>query len=509
MFAFKFNCFAVVLTAVILTATAFAAPSADLAPGRMAVTLNLSITGETDRSLVSGLRQCLISHLEYYFWKKGWEAEIVDSDTLSTLPESDRELNNAGFKYSAEIGGKITCRRFGTPLLDDCLQWPFPDFEISSHLRLTIRDLCGGGLIYSGKPVTMSSLKRWLFFDGVNIERQPRELPNFVFMRQIEQMMSELPLCHYQNEPAAKALEVEIYAEEFDSDLELAFDYASRIFHRDFGLELKILNKSKIGLTPGPLDRLEDVFREGRNILSSKNGPMRVIIYRITDPDKVFISRDRIQVGLADVGYRLAVVTALEMPGEDYNSFRAMQIGQLLVHEISHLCGAVDVADDNSIMCGYSSWVSSGHFDPLNRRIVSEVGLHGGRPGPIADYLAFIAEGLERGDYTLVDFPHMYFQFQNLNEPGIISEACRVGQFGRALPYAVKGFQDYILKNYESSRDNFYKCLALLENNGAVHYYLSLVTTGALADFHARKSAEAGFYPARVGYNAAIRQAFR
>ena len=92
----------------------------------------------------------------------------------------------------------------------------------------------------------------------------------------------------------------------------------------------------------------------------------------------------------------------------------------------------------------------------------------------------------------------MFFRFQNLNDQHVISRACRAGDFGRALPYAIEGFQDYVLENYAQARDNFYKCLALLGDNGAVNYYLSLTTSGALAEFHAMQSARTGYYPARV-----------
>jgi hypothetical protein len=141
----------------------------------------------------------------------------------------------------------------------------------------------------------------------------------------------------------------------------------------------------------------------------------------------------------------------------------------------------------------------------LNYRIISAAGLDGGRPGPITDYLGFIAEYLEKGEYSLVDFPQVYFQFRNLNDPHVISRAGRAGSFGRALPYAIAGFQDYVLRDFRSARGNFYKCLALLKNNGPVHYYLYLTTSGALAAYHKNKSAATGYYPARVGTGAALR----
>lgn len=488
--------------AMIMAATAIAGPLSKPITGRTAVVLDLAVSGENDRFLASGLRQCLISHLEYYFWRNGWDAEIIESDTGIAY-------KNAGFESCAEITGDVNFRQSEAPLLDDSLQWPFADIEISSHLQMTIRDLTDGSVIYSGKPAIVSSRKKWLNFGAVGFDRQPLELPNLVFMRQIERLFAEMPA--YGRKPTAgeRQLDLEIYAEIEDPDIDLAFDYASWVFGRNFGFTLRMLKKTGIGPPSGSMENLVDVFRESVNIPESKDGPLQIIVYHATDPEKAFISQNRIQVGMADVGQRLAVITALELPNGEYNPFRPMQIGQLLVHEISHLFGAIDVADDNSIMCSYSNWVSSSQFDYLNYQIVSILTARGGWPGPIPNYLAFIAEGLERGEYTLVDFPQMFFHFQNVNDPHIISAASQAGQFGRALPYAVKGYQAYILKDFDSSRDNFYKCLALLKDSGTIHYYLSLVTTGALADFHAKKAAEAGYYPARVGCGAAPGQVSR
>ncbi len=490
-----------VVVSVALTAVNTArsqAPDSVILPGKVTIELKISITGTDDPFLFRGLRRCLISHLEFFFWKKGWNATAVDSLTLPEMDRADSALQDTGPSYIAEVSGIIKCHLSDAPHLNDSLKWPFADIDISSNLRLTIKDAKAGGAVFESKPISVTSRDNWLQFEGLKLDEQPKELPNFVFMRQIEELLSGLPSVERKQESASRAFDIEIYADEIDPDIEMALDYASHVFSRRFGFALKILNTNKVELKPTSLENTEAIFDLIRGRIKTKQGPMRLLVFQPTDPEKLFISNKTVQVGVTDVGHRLAVITALKTPGHDYDQFRAMQIGQLMVHEISHLCGAVDVADDNSIMCGYSNWVCSAEFDQLNGKIISAAALHDGRPGPITDYLSLIAENLNNGKYTLVDFPQMFFRFQNLNDRHVISRACRAGQFGRALPYAIEGFQNYVLENYESARDDFYKCLALLGENGAIDYYLSLTTSGALADFHARRSARTGYYPARV-----------
>ena len=461
---------------------------ANISPGKIAIETDISITGANDTFLIRGLRQCLISHLEYLFWKKGWDATVADSN-ISPGDECS---------YIAEVSGEIKCHLSETPHISNSLIWPFKNMDISSRLQLTIKDVRDGKAVLETKPAFVTSRDNWLEFAGLTLDKQPKELPNFVFMRQTQELLDNVPSVERTQIKSNHSFDIEIYADSIDPDIETALDYVSYIFYRRFGFKLNVLNTNKIDVKPASLENTEAVFDLIRGRIKSKYGPMRMVIFRASDPEKVYVSDKTVQVGVADVGHRLAVVTALDLPGHDYDGFRAMQIGQLMVHEISHLCGAVDVADDNSIMCGYSNWVCSDEFDPLNEKIITAAILNDGRPGSISDYLSLIAKNLDGGKYSLVDFPQMFFRFQNLNDQHVISRACRAGDFGRALPYAIEGFQDYVLENYDLARDNFYKCLALLGDNGAVNYYLSLTTSGALAEFHAMQSARTGYYPARV-----------
>ncbi|UCD94206.1 MAG: hypothetical protein JSU69_10645 [Candidatus Zixiibacteriota bacterium] len=67
---------------------------------------------------------------------------------------------------------------------------------------------------------------------------------------------------------------------------------------------------------------------------------------------------------------------------------------------------------------------------------------------------------------------------------------------GKAIAFAEQGYRQYLLKDHQTARDLFYMALACDSAQGAVHQYLSRVTSGKLAELHLRKSSELGFYRA-------------
>ncbi len=170
--------------------------------------------------------------------------------------------------------------------------------------------------------------------------------------------------------------------------------------------------------------------------------------------------------------------------------------GQLLLHEIGHLLGAVHVSDINSIMTSRAVWVSSDLFDPLNDYVIRTTCRQGRQYQEITEYLGVVIDCINETGYKLSDYPGHFFSYINPNKEIMKSGLFDGDGIEKSIFYAVKAYGHFILKEYETARDDFYKALVCDSTQGAIHYYLSKVTSGPLSDLHLRKSAEIGYYGA-------------
>jgi hypothetical protein len=279
-------------------------------------------------------------------------------------------------------------------------------------------------------------------------------------------------------------------------DIHTAVEYASELLRRQFGYSLKICDRSYFASEAVPLTGTKLVFRTLVETEPTGNDTMTLAVFKPDSAEQFYLTDRTLHVGLSDMSRQILMIADLEAPNRATREWKAFLNGQLLLHEIGHLLGAVHVSDINSVMTPRATWVSPGQFDSLNADII-RAGRAAGVPSMrVAEYVGFIAEAIKSNGYNLCDYPQVFFSHINLNREQFQDRSFGDDGVGKAIPYAERGYRRYLMRDYETARNLFYMALACDSTQGAVHYYLSEVTSGKLAELHLRKSSEVGFYRA-------------
>lgn len=456
------------------------------------------------------LLNCLRNHVDYLLWFKGWDFDFVQPDDDLEADLVIDGLDDNRYRYLLYIETDASFQRKRIHAKDDnSVELPekysrFLKLKlVTSFYDISLQKKTLDHRVSKGK-----NLNLWVESpDGGYL---PKELtnpepPDFVIKRILSEALSFLPVYERPGVggkgdiPVSIVLDKRILSGGGDyetSDIHTVLEYASRSLRRQFGFGLKVCAREYLTARGIPFSGMNALFKSLLNTRPVRNDTMTIAAFRPEMPEQFYESGRKVRIGLSDLGKQVLLIAEISPPNKMTSEWKAFLTGQLLLHEIGHLLGAIHVSDLNSIMAPKTTWVSSDQFDPLNKLIIEDgrkIGLQSRR---ITEYLQFVTDAVRKTNYRLADYPAMYFSYINLNRKQFQDNSPAGSDFARSIPYAAEGYRLYLLKNYSLAKDFFYKALACDSTQGALHYYLSRVTSGELSKLHLKKSAETGFYRA-------------
>ncbi|PKK83757.1 MAG: hypothetical protein CVT49_06985 [candidate division Zixibacteria bacterium HGW-Zixibacteria-1] len=454
------------------------------------------------------LDQSLRNHLDFYLWSRGWDFEFVPKDAAGKIDSVIKAGAVSGAQYLLNIDVTPTFKTAKVRTNSDTgnKKIKYGGF-LELELAVSLKNLTSGQMWPESRNVTCESRKEWVR-DGdgfLSSDQTLPEPPDYVIMRALSEALEFLPvsepviLYSKQDIPLYMILNTAA-ADQWDnkdvSDVRLALAYASRSLQRQFGIGLRPVGFGRLMDDSVSFEGIQRFFNLLLKTEPKRPDTFTIAVFDPVHPEDFFKRVQPSRIGLSDLGRHFSLVSRLQPPNEDVAKWISCMNGQLLLHEIGHLMGAIHVSDLHSIMNPVTAWVASDQFDILNRRIIEARRPAGFSNGNVKDYLKLIADALDNSGYGLADYPAVYFSYININRFMLQRDTFGEDGVGQSIPYAVAGMQMYLIKNLESARDNFYKALVRDTSQASIQYYLSKVTSGKLSELHLKKAAEMGYYRA-------------
>jgi hypothetical protein len=456
------------------------------------------------------LRQCLTNHLDYLLWNKGWrfcfvgEGGKYQPKELATMPE----MSSYDYLLYLKTEASFHSEKVPPIMIDSHESAGTYDGLLKMRLVLSFHDLKNSGeVLFQGK-FGAKSLYEWAVQPGDFIipgDSTLPEPPDFVVKRLLSKALAFLPSYRRDRTDSGESLPVYLILDEgLDADtsrlenrsVSQAVEYASRALYRQFGFGLHICGWKNFNANKLSFSGLESYFRSFQKDEPSRGDTITLAVFVPSDPAKFYTAGKAVQIGLSDMRTQTLLIAELVPPNPMTSEWKAFLNGQLLLHEIGHLLGAVHVSDVNSIMNARTAWVSPYQFDTLNSYIVGICRKKAVRQMRVAGYLNLIAEGITNTGYRLADYPAIFFSFINLNKDRLNGVSFGPDRFNKAVKYACQGYGQYLRGNFAAAARSFYKALVCDSTQAAVQYYISKVTNGRIAAYHRRLSAQEGFYRA-------------
>jgi len=508
----KFFLFLLLLTvAYIPTVAGIDSPT--LKKGPVVISINLGKLegrGEYNRE---NLKECLINHLDYYFWMKGWDYNFVSKGDSSATNIDLEKLQTDGYSYLIDIETGAEFHAGKVPYSGNENKKKDKIYNGFLKIRMKVRffDLMTSKVQIMERKADGKARDEWVedgqggFFAE---ELSNPESPDFVIKRMLSKLFDFLP--SYPRKTDGMKSEIPLYlvvdknlldsSGNLSDDLMTGIDYASHGLRRQFGFGLKLTGLEPVNADGVAFADLKKLYRSFLKGQPDRNDTITVAVIKTTDPEKFYIAGIPTRIGLSDMGKRMLMVADLSEPNGETSEWKAFLNGQLLLHETGHLLGAIHVSDIRSIMNPQTAWVSPYRFDRFNSSIITRLKAWQNPPGRVSDYLDTVVVCLEDTEYKLADYPATFFSYVNLNRRRLGSNSFGSSGVGKSILYALEGYQQYLLKDRNGARDVFYMALASESTQGAIHYYLSQVTDGKLSELHLRESAKIGYYMAIDNY---------
>ncbi|MBN2227217.1 MAG: hypothetical protein JW763_07610 [candidate division Zixibacteria bacterium] len=448
--------------------------------------------------LLDGL-ECLRNHIDYLFWEYGRDFAIVVKDSNDTHDLFCDRLYNQGFASLLVISADFTI----TEKDPTCKSAKIPDIPLYAKIKLkmTVYNLAGNDR--RGKTLSASAHSRhdWLDASKANDSIATAwEPPDFVLKRLLTNMLGGMErfdrkgFYSKNSVPVVLLFDQELGDSAAYEDILAAVAYASRSLYRQFGFTLEVTDEQSLSVPGASFAAMSQLFSSLQKRPYEKDGVMTVALYNPLDGNRFYEAGRVIHIGLSDIKKQMLLVAVLDMPNQETRNWKTMLNGQLLLHEVGHLLGAIHVSDIHSIMNFNTTWISSDTFDPFNAGLVAAFRRDRSRLESVSSYLRALADAMSQSGYKLVDFPPVFFSFVNINRHDVLDGLADASDVSGTIINAVIGYSWYVARDYPKAREFFYRSLACDSEQAAVHYYLSQVTTDYLAEYHRKQAVSRGFY---------------
>ncbi|MEW6016250.1 MAG: hypothetical protein AB1690_13140 [Candidatus Zixiibacteriota bacterium] len=481
-----------------------AGESLEFPPGKMAVVITVPRLPENLEYNSDNFMECLASHLDYYLWLKGFQFDIFPSEAKLTLNDPETISKFGDYDYLLQLTPKPKFRRVKIKSSSPAVI----EYTAVIELRTDFFRLDSSVYLIKGKKSSARPLENWVATDDSLLLRKGLghvEPPDFVLKRLLSEALSFLPRLPPVKESYKRSRPLKLLIDSriandikgnMEKDLLRGVDYVARSLWRQF----------KVGLHPAAVEYFTvkelsytDIERLLRSFIRGGLPPsdtLTVAVFRPDNSEDYYIGDGNIQVGLSDLGRKLAVIAEISPPHTGLREWKVFLEGQLLLHEIGHLLGAVHVSDLSSIMTIRPTWLSSDRFDRLNDRII-RAGLEDGDAlNKITSYLMLVLKSVEESEYPLAELPSTFFSYINLNHKELMINRLAETTLGAATLAASDGYRAYLMKDFIGARDRFSRALAENPNQASFHYYLAQVSTGPEAFLHLNQAAALGYYSA-------------
>jgi|WetSurMetagenome_2_1015567.scaffolds.fasta_scaffold74025_2 hypothetical protein len=480
--------------------------------GKMAVYINPAQIGGDYPNAEGNLSECLRTHLDYYLWHKGWDFEFIFPKNVISLDSAQNEIRGNSFRFLLfiNIKAQLKIHEFDLPdrIVNDSSR-VYSD-RLKIKLSASLIDLATGEKILPPIEEEVSAEKNWR--KSLNFKLNEKnylfpEPPDFVIKRLISASFKSLPESNFiisptdNNVPLKIVIDSQIAVDSRDfSDAMMSIKYILHSIYRQFGCTLKIIDTVFIGHGQIQYSDIQNLY----NLLETKIPPLKdtftVVFVRTSDAPNYYEPDFNLPVGLSEIGRKTSLVTEIPSPNEETSEWKSFLNGQLILHEVGHLFGAIHVSDINSVMNSRVSWVSSDNFDSLNKSLIKMGFQDNSKLAAISSYLRLVVLAIEQTEYKLSDYPELFFSYNNYNKRNLTSNLGNT-TFAGSIRYASDGYAQYLIKNKHRAKELFYMALAGDPMQGAIHYYLAKVTDGELSRYHLARSAQIGYYAAIREYN--------
>ena len=482
------------------------AAGASVAGNRLAVYLYPVKTSDESRPYAENINECLSNHLDYYLWRKGWDFEFLRPDSRRKSETAIQQLDAGAFDYLLHIEPEADIKSIRLSSRQNEPTRYAGRLRIKAHF--SIRKLGPTDSTLENRWFETRASDSWiempdsLATQGMAMAPEP---PDFVVKRLLSKALASLPSLTRKRSALSEKVPLFIVVDSrifndwwnrSDSDIIYATEYASHCLERQIGFGLEICGKSYITAPEVGFSGISALFKAFLENQSQRIDTLVVGFYRPNDMVEFYRNSGNIQIGISELGRQTSLLAELLPPNKETSEWNVFLNGQLILHEIGHLLGAVHVSDIQSVMTLRTEWVSSIRFDTLNHYLIANGYKDKKQLSGIARYLDFLASAIETTGYKLSDYPAVFFSYLNLNRRGIMNNDFGKGIFRASIPYAARGYMQYMAGNPAFAEELFYKALAGDPGQGSIHYYLSGVTKGESSLYHLKKAAEIGYYEA-------------
>lgn len=482
----------------------YAGETLDFPPGKIAVVISAPRLPENLEYNAENFLECFQNHLDYYLWSKGFQFEIIPLKEKPNLKDPKVASKFSDYDYLLHLAPKPKFRRVRLRSSSPAVF----EFTAAVELRTDFFRLDSSVFLIKQNKTSARPLENWVATeDSLRLRNGPGHIepPDFVLKRLLSKALSFLPQLSPVKEIYDRSRPLKLLVDShiandikgnMEKDLLRGADYAARSLHRQFG----------VGLHPVALEYFtvkelsySDIERLLRSFIRGGIPPsdtLTVAVFRPDNGEDYYIGDGHIQVGLSDLGRKLAVIAEISPPSAELREWKVFLEGQLLLHEIGHLLGAVHVSDISSIMTVRPTWLSSDRFDRLNSRII-RAGLEDSSAlNKITTYLMLVLDAIEETGYPLAELPSVFFSYINLNHKELMINRLAETSLGAATLAASDGYRAYLMKDFLGARDRFQRALAQYPDQASFHYYLAQVADKPVALLHLNQAAAVGYYNA-------------
>ena len=466
--------------------------------GKIAVLIEPMSSSRNDFDLSDGL-ECLHNHIDYLLWEYGRDFAIIVNDSDDSRDILCDRLQQQGFASLLVISADFNISEKSSS--DKSAKTPDIPLYARIKLKTTVFDLNGDDRQGRSRTASAHSRRNWLdnslANDGIITDWEP---PDFVLKRLLSQMLNGLErfprknFYHKNALPVVLLLDKALVDSSAHEEILAAVAYASRSLYRQFGFTLEVTDEQPFSVPGASFAELSNLFTSLQNRPSGNPEIMTAAFYNPLDGNRFYEAGRVIHIGLSDIQKQTLLVAVLQMPNHETRDWKTMLNGQLLLHEIGHLLGAVHVSDIYSIMNFNTTWISSDTFDPFNDYLISAFRRDRTRLQSVSSYLRTLADAMAYTEYKLVDFPPVFYSFVNINRHDVLYGLADSSAVSGAIVNAVVGYSWYVAGDYPKAREYFYRSMVFDNEQASVHYYLSRVTSGHLAEYHRKQAASRGFY---------------